>query len=90
MIVFWSDVATADLQHLHDWLSGLPNASPDDVIRRIRAAAESMERLGDIGRPSGVPGTRLLSIHTDPYVVVYRLKGEDMEVLAVYHTAQDR
>lgn len=49
-----------------------------------------MERLGDIGRPSRVPGVRELSVRNAPYVIVYRVDGEAIDILAVYHTAQDR
>ena len=47
-------------------------------------------RLGDIGRHSRVPGLRELSVRTEPYVIVYRMAGEVIEVVAVYHTAQSR
>ena len=90
MIVLWSEDAATDLQHLHDWLSTLEHARPDDVVARIRAAAEAMERLGDIGRPSVIPGLREMSARTDPYVLVYRKEDDVITVLAVYHTAQQR
>jgi len=81
----------ADLQGFHDWLRTIEGAKPDQTIRRIRAAAESMRRLGDIGRPSRVEGLRELSVRNAPYVVVYRIIDDDAaDVLAVYHKAQDR
>ncbi len=89
--VRWRARALADLQGFHDWLRTIEGAKPDQTIRRIRAAAESMRRLGDIGRPSTVEGLRELSVRNAPYVVVYRVIDDDAaDVLAVYHTAQDR
>jgi len=41
--------ALADLQAFHDWLTTIQNAKPKQTIARIRAAARSMQRLGDIG-----------------------------------------
>lgn len=49
-----------------------------------------MKRLGDIGRPSIEPGVRELSVRNAPYVIVYRLNGDTIDVLAIYHTAQQR
>lgn len=88
--VRWRAKALADLQDHHDWLSTLENAKPKRAIARIRAAAKSMERLGDIGRPSREQGARELSVRHAPYVIVYRVDGDTIDVLAVYHTAQER
>jgi plasmid stabilization system protein ParE len=60
------------------------------VILRIQAAAESLARLGDIGRPSRVEGVREFSVRTAPYVIAYRMDENWVDLLAVYHTAQHR
>ncbi|MBI1250054.1 MAG: type II toxin-antitoxin system RelE/ParE family toxin [Alphaproteobacteria bacterium] len=88
--VRWRKRALDDLQGLHEWLGKLPRAKPRATIARIRAAAESLARLGDIGRPSIAEGVRELSVRGAPYVIVYRIEGETVDILAVYHTAQDR
>lgn len=49
-----------------------------------------MERLGDIGRPSRVADARELSVRGAPYVIAYQVSGDAIEILAVYHTSQDR
>jgi toxin ParE1/3/4 len=45
-----------------------------------------------LGRRGLAPDTRELSVVGLPYVVVYREKADDdvIEILGVYHTAQDR
>jgi len=88
--VRWRTKALADLRQHYDWLVTLENAKPKRTIARIRAAAKSMERLGDIGRPSREAGVRELSVRHAPYVIVYRVDGDTIDILAVYHTAQDR
>jgi toxin ParE1/3/4 len=88
--VRWRARALTDLRGFHDWLGGLERSHPKKTIGRIRAAAESLKRLGDIGRPSIEPGLRELSVRNAPYVIVYRMTGETVDILAVYHTAQDR
>lgn len=86
----WRWKALEDLRAFHDWLATQEGAKPKETIARIRKAAESMARLGDIGRPSLEDGVRELSVRNAPYVIVYRVVGETIDILAVYHTAQDR
>jgi plasmid stabilization system protein ParE len=88
--VKWRRRALADLRRIDAWLSGIEGAHPAKVRARIGAAVASLARLGDIGRPSKVAGWRELSVRKAPYVIAYRVRGEFVEILAVYHTAQDR
>jgi plasmid stabilization system protein ParE len=85
----WRSQALADLDRIHERLSGIENAKPDRAILRIRAAAESLRRLGDIGRPSRVQGLRERSVPRAPYVIAYKF-ADDAEKIAVYHHAQTR
>lgn len=86
----WRRRALADLRRIDEWLSSIEGAHPSKVRERIGAAVASLERLGDIGRPSKVEGWRELSVRKAPYVIAYRVKGGSIEIVAVYHTAQDR
>lgn len=88
--VRWRARALADLREFHEWLAGLERGNPKKTIARIRAAAESLKRLGDIGRPSIEEGVRELPVRNVPYVIVYRIDGDTAEIVAVYHMAQKR
>jgi toxin ParE1/3/4 len=88
--VQWRARALDDLKAFHDWLSTIEGAKPAQTVRRIRAAVESMTRLGDIGRPSRIEGVRELTVRNAPYIIVYQVGHGVIDVLAVYHSAQDR
>ncbi|MET0545564.1 MAG: type II toxin-antitoxin system RelE/ParE family toxin [Caulobacterales bacterium] len=88
--VKWRKPALADLQDIHAWLCEIEGANPDRTILTIKAVADALERLGDIGRPSRVDGLRELSVRRAPYVVVYRVTKTHFDILAVYHTRQER
>ena len=88
--VQWRARALDDLTRIHSWLSTLENAHPDRAILRIQAAAISLSRLGDIGRPSRIEGLRELSVRNAPYVIAYRIETDLIDILAVYHHAEDR
>jgi toxin ParE1/3/4 len=53
------------------------------VIDRI----EQLTNFPGLGRPGEVKGTRELV--SDPYVVVYRYTDEIVEILHIWHGAQD-
>jgi toxin ParE1/3/4 len=42
------------------------------------------------GRPGREEGTRELVLSRLPYIVVYRVKDNDVEILHIYHDAQHR
>ena len=58
------------------------------VVERVYEAVQSLERHPNIGRPGRVPGTRELVVAGTPYLVPYRVQGEAVEVLRVFHTAR--
>ena len=78
------------MERIDAWLSRIENADPLKTRRRIDAAVEALERLGDIGRPSKIAGLREISVRNAPYVIVYRVQDDLIEIAAVFHTSEDR
>ncbi|MGY3929215.1 type II toxin-antitoxin system RelE/ParE family toxin [Aeromonas simiae] len=39
-----------------------------------------------MGRPGRVPGTRELVVQPYPFLIPYRVKGEEIHILRVFHT----
>jgi toxin ParE1/3/4 len=88
--IVWRDAALDDLERIAAWLEALEHGHPETVRSRIGSAIDLLERLGDIGRPGQREGTRELSVRLAPYVVVYLASNSEIEIVAIYHTAQDR
>jgi plasmid stabilization system protein ParE len=57
----------------------------DDLDRAIQLALEFPE----IGRRANKRGTRRVLLSRFPYALFYRVRGDTMEILAVYHTSRD-
>jgi plasmid stabilization system protein ParE len=53
------------------------------------AACDRLEHLPERGRPGLVAGTREL-VALWPYVIVYRVFEDSVEVIRIWHGAQDR
>jgi toxin ParE1/3/4 len=64
---------------------------PEAAARIVELIATSLDQLAThpaLGRPGRVPGTRELVIAGTPYVVPYRVRGETVEILRIFHGGQ--
>jgi len=90
MRIRWTLAAAADLEHIKDYLTEhyphLAHSTVLELYETIRSLKSSPHR-GRIGRESG---TRELVLTRLPYIVAYRVREQDIEVLHIYHTAQWR
>jgi toxin ParE1/3/4 len=59
------------------------------VRRRIRSAVLRLLDFPESGRVGQVPGTRELIVAELPYIVLYRVSGDVVEILRVFHTSQE-
>ena len=88
MIVAWSPRA---IRHLADLWKYISHDSPDAAARTALTLLTAVERLAELpnlGRPGRVAGTRELVVPGTRYVIPYRLRGEHLEIIAVFHGRQ--
>jgi toxin ParE1/3/4 len=89
MNIVWSPEAIEDLISLRAYIAEESPAGAQRVVIRILHDVEHL--LPDtphIGRSGRVPGTRELVIPQTPYIVPYRVRGEAIQILRVYHGAR--
>ena len=58
------------------------------VVARILKAVAQLAEQPAIGHPGRVPGTRELVILNTRYIVPYRVRGEEVQILRVFHTSR--
>jgi plasmid stabilization system protein ParE len=58
-------------------------------VNTIYDAVGALKNFPDRGRPGRVEGTRELAFPGLPYIAVYRIAGQTIEVSRIYHGAQD-
>lgn len=78
-----------DLIEIHDYIAA---ENPPAARRVVGAIRDQIRVLTDhplFGRRGQIPDTRELVISRFPYIVAYRVNGEIIEILTVWHTARD-
>ena len=59
-------------------------------MRKLYGTIRALKEWPGRGRPGRDAGTREILFPPTPYVAVYRVREQTIEVMRVYHAAQDR
>ncbi len=84
-----TDPAKADLSKIRLYLQEESPAAARNLGPQLRKAFSSLADFPQRGRQGLVAGTRE-NVSVPPYVIVYRITSGAVEVLRVWHQAQDR
>ena len=85
----WTRRAERDLDEIASYIGqDSPAAAARVVLKLIDHVEASLPKRTAIGRAGRVLGTRELVIGGLPYIVPYRVREEDIEILRVLHTSR--
>ena len=84
----WLRTALRNLDDEATFISEDDPAAATRVVQRVMQAVALLEAQPGIGRPGRVPGTRKLLVPRTRYVVPYRVRGQTIEILRVFHTSR--
>ncbi len=84
----WMPRAVVALSRIHEYIAA-DNPAAADLLRdrAVLFVETTLVVHPAIGRPGRVEGTRESVIHPS-YIIVYRTKGEVIEILTIRHVAQ--
>lgn len=89
MRILWTVAAARDLDSIEEFVSqDNPAAAVQQVLRVIHTVERHLPEMPHLGRAGRVPGTRELIIPNKPYLVAYRVRQKNLEILRVLHHAQ--
>ena len=88
MRVKWLRVALANLEAEANYIAEDNPPAAGRVVQRIFQAVNLLKKNPSMGRPGRVVGTRELVVDRTPYIVPYRVRGDAVEVLRVFHSAR--
>jgi toxin ParE1/3/4 len=86
--IVWSPRAIEHLAHLRAHIAQDNPKAANRIGGTLLEAVERLAELPNLGRPGRVAGTRELVVPGTPYVIPYRLRGDRLEIIAVFHGRQ--
>ena len=88
MTIVWAPRAIEHLAHLRVFIAQDNPKAANRVAAALLEAVERLAELPNLGRSGRIAGTRELVVPGTPYVIPYRLRGDRLEVIAVFHGRQ--
>ena len=88
MKITWSRRAIGHLTALRDYIAQDKPDAAAEVAAKILDAVERLETFPNLGRPGRLAGTRELIVAGTPYIIPYRIRGNRIELIAVFHGRQ--
>ena len=89
MRVRWTLTAADDLQDIANYLFEKTPQNAARLIREIYGAPSSLKNFPKRGRAGKKPGTRELVLPSLPYVIVYQVRGDSVNIVRVLHASQE-
>ena len=86
----WTAGALADLETQWQYLAERSVDHADRVEARINDRAGALKRFPYLGRLDKRSGTRFLSIPDIQFLIDYRIDDDEVRILQVWSTRQDR
>jgi toxin ParE1/3/4 len=90
MKLIWLPRAIADLQHVRAHIAEHDPRAARTVAQKIRTLAARLKARPSLGRLAEIDEIRQISVPGLPYLIPYRVQENRIEILRVFHTAQDQ
>ena len=88
MRVRWLRKALRNLDDEATYIAADDTAAATVVVTRVLDAVSMLGEQPGLGRPGRVAGTRELIVAKTRYIVPYRVRGNTVEILRVFHTSR--
>lgn len=85
--VVWSRRALADLAAIRAYIDQFSPLAAQRMALRLKAAADSLDRFPDRGRPVA-PSIRELTV-INPYIIRYQVLADRVGIIRIRHGAQE-
>jgi toxin ParE1/3/4 len=86
--VRWLRKALRNLDAEASFIAQDDPAAAQLVVQRVLEAVAALEAQPALGGPGRLPDTRELVVMNTRYVVPYRVRGDTVEILRVFHTSR--
>jgi plasmid stabilization system protein ParE len=80
--------AVDDVAEAQNWYEEQRNGLGDEFVDEVEAALE-LVAAHPMRRPAEYRGTRRTLVNRFPYVIHYRVSGDDVEIFAIVHSKRN-
>ena len=84
MRIRWTPPAAQDMQGISDYLKERHPQYRLPTMRKLYGKIQSLKQTPHIGRPGRIEGTREILFTPLPYIAVYRVEGEIVEIWRMF------
>ena len=88
MRIRWLKTALRNLDEEASYIATDDPVAAGKVVERVLGAVARLAHHPAMGRPGRIPGTRELVVPATRYLVPYRVVGDEIQVLRVFHTSR--
>lgn len=85
----WTPAAADDLEHICAYLARHRPELAASTVRDLYDRVKTLKTMPLLGHTGRIEGTRELVHPRMPYIIVYRVKSDAVEILHIYHSAQN-
>ena len=86
----WTPEAAENLVSICDYVARDSGAAARRIAMAVHEQLSLLLDFPQLGRPGSEKGTRELALIPLPYLVVYRVREDRIEILSIWHGAQKR
>jgi toxin ParE1/3/4 len=86
--VRWLRTALANLHAEAEYIAEDNPGAAGRVVQKILRAVYLLKENPAMGRAGRIVGTRELVVAETPYIIPYRVRGDAVEILRVFHAAR--
>lgn len=87
MALKWTKTALRTVDELAGFIAKDNPSRATSFVIELKDAVNKLLVHPGMGRAGRVPGTRELVLHKN-YIAIYRVRGDDVEILRLHHVAQ--
>ena len=88
MLIKWTRAALASVDEIAGFIAKDNPTRATSFVLELQAPVTKLQAHPGMGRAGRVPGTRELVLHKN-YIAIYRVRGDDVEILRLHHAARN-
>ena len=88
MRIKWTKTALRSVDEIAGYIAQDSRTRATSFVLELQDAVTKLKVHPGMGRAGRVPGTRELVLHKN-YIAIYRVRGDDVEILRLHHSTRD-